>query len=118
MAPTKVAGTAKKTTTRKPTTPPSTETVLRRDLARLVTDVRAALDELAVRGDLATMEGRDRLQEQVDEVETRWWKVKQELGLAKSDSEATLETVRAAITKAEEAVRHVVDAVFEGVRKR
>lgn len=136
MAPTKVAGTAKKATTakkaatakktttakktiaRRPEISPSTEGKLRRDLTRLVADVRAALDELAVRGDLATMEGRDRLQKQVDEVEARWWKVKQGLGLAKNDSDATLDNVRAALAKAEEAVRHVVDAVFEGVRKR
>lgn len=117
MAPTKAAGTAKKTTTRKPATPPTAGTKLRRDLARLVADVRTALDQLAVSGDLTTMEGRDRLQQQVDEVEARWSRVKQELRLAKSDSDATLETVRAALAKAEETVRNVVDAVFEGVRK-
>ena len=118
MAPTKVTETAKKANARKRPASRNLENPLPTDLARLVGDVRTALDELAVRGDLATMEGRDRIKEQVAEVEKRWWRVKQELGVAKSEADDTIETLRSAFSKAEEAVRHLVDATFEGFRNR
>ena len=107
----------KRATTWKPTAKSTSEDRGRRDLAGLVRDVRTALDELAVKGDLATMQGRDHLQKQVDEVEARWWKVKHELGLARAETDATVDSLRAGITKAEEAVRHLVDAVRVGIRK-
>ena len=95
----------------------STEDVMRKDVAKLFEDVRAALDELAVRGDLATMEGRDLVRTQAAEVEARWWDVKKELGLVRSDTEAAFDALHAGFTKAEQAVRHVLDAVVVGVRK-
>ncbi len=117
MTPTRLEGTTKSTTSRKHTVAKAPANPLRRDLSSLVSDVRAALDELAVKGDLATMEGRDCLPEQVEEIENRWLRVKQELGLARSEADATLETLRAALSKAEDAVRHIFDAALDGVRK-
>ena len=109
--------TAKRATTWKPTPRSISEDAVRRDLASLVGDVRTALDEFAVKGDLATMQGRDHLQKQVEVVEARWLKVKHELGQAKTETDATVDSLRAGITKAEEAVRHLVDAVRVGIRK-
>lgn len=83
----------------------------------MVNDVRTALDELAVKGDLATMEGRDRVQAQVLEIENRWLRVKQELGVARSEADSTLEGLRSALAKAEDAVRHIFDAAIEGMRR-
>lgn len=147
MTPTKTAGTAKKTTARKSAPKRATvgkpavdkspvnktaarkatarssatsrysERPLRKELSSLVNDVRAAVDELAVKGDLATMEGRDRVQAQVVEIENRWLRVKQELGLARSEADSTIEALRSALAKAEDAVRHIFDAALEGVRK-
>ena len=109
-------------TTKRPTThtkkaPVGTDEAVRHDVVQLIEDVRAAIDELAVRGDLATMEGRDLIREQVAEVEARWWDVKKELGLARSETDATFDSLRTGLNKAEQAVRHVLDAVAAGVRK-
>ncbi len=90
---------------------------LRQELTSLVNDLRTALDELAVKGDLATKDGRDRVQEQVVEIENRWLRVKQELGFARSEADSTLENLRSALAKAEDAVRHVFDAAIEGMRR-
>jgi hypothetical protein len=114
---TESAVSTKRPTAHRPKAPVSTQKVVEHDLAKLLEDVRAAIDELAVRGDLATMEGRDLVREQVAEVEARWWDVKKELGLARSDVDATFDTLRTGLNKAEQAVRHVLDAVAAGVRK-
>jgi hypothetical protein len=90
---------------------------LHHELTSLVNDVRSALDELAVKGDLATKDGRDRVQEQVVEIENRWLRVKQELGFARSEADSTLENLRLGLAKAEDAVRHIFDAAIEGMRR-
>ena len=118
MAPTKVTQASDKANVRRRRASPELENPLPGDLARLIGDVRTALDELAVKGDLATKEGRDRVKEQVAEVEKRWWSVKHELGVAKSEADDTIEILRSAFSKAEDAVRHLVDATFEGFRNR
>jgi hypothetical protein len=109
--------TAKKAPPRKTAASGAQQGPVRRDLSSLVNDMRTALDELALKGDLATMEGRDRLHRQVNEIENRWLRLKQELGLAKSDADSTLETLRSAVAKAEDAMRHMFDAALEGLRK-
>ncbi|MGO9341365.1 MAG: hypothetical protein ACLP6E_02420 [Acidimicrobiales bacterium] len=112
----KKAGT-KKAAPRRSTSARHSRGQLRHELTSLVNDVRTALDELAVKGDLATMEGRDRVQAQVVEIENRWLRVKQELGFAKSEADSTLENLRFALAKAEDAVRHIFDAAIEGMRR-
>jgi hypothetical protein len=109
--------TAKKAPARKTASSGAQKRPVRRELSSLVNDVRTALDELALKGDLATMEGRDRLHQQVNEIENRWLRVKQELGLARNEADSTLETLRSAISKAEDAMRHIFDAALEGLRK-
>jgi hypothetical protein len=109
--------TAKRAAGPKSTTSRGPQRPVRREITGLVNDLRTALDELAVKGDLATMEGRDRLHEQVAEIENRWLRVKQELGLAKSDADSTLETLRSALSRAEDAMHHIFDAALEGLRK-
>ena len=114
---TESASSTKRPTTHTKKAPVGTDEAERHDVVQLIEDVRAAIDELAVRGDLATMEGRDLIREQVAEVEARWWDVKKELGLARSETDATFDSLRTGLNKAEQAVRHVLDAVAAGVRK-
>jgi uncharacterized membrane protein len=79
--------------------------------------VRSALDELAQKGDAATKQGRDRVNEQVANVELRWSRVKRELGgLGRSETDATVENLRTALGKAEEAVTHIIDAALKVIK--
>ena len=89
----------------------------RRDVSGLIAEVRSALDELAQKGEDATKPGRERVMEQVAKVEHGWSRVKRELGIGRSDADAAVENLRAALGKAEEAVTHMIDAAKKAVKK-
>jgi hypothetical protein len=86
-------------------------------LSSLISDVRSALDELAQKGDAATKPGRDRVNEQVSNVELGWERVKRELGdLGRNETDTAVENLRAALGKAEEAVTHIIDAALKVIK--
>jgi hypothetical protein len=86
-------------------------------LSSLISDVRNALDELAQKGDAATKPGRDRVSEQVSNVELGWERVKRELGgLGRNETDTAVENLRAALGKAEEAVTHIIDAALKVIK--
>ena len=108
--PAKASGAAKKAIKQ---TSSGTSRSSRRDIAGLIADVRTALDDLAQKGDAATKPGRDRVNEQVANVEVLWTRVKHELGLGRAEGDAAVESLRSALGKAEEAVTHMIDAAVK-----
>jgi hypothetical protein len=89
----------------------------RRDLSGLIAEVRAALDDLAQKGDTATKQGRDRVKEQVAHVEVLWSRVRHEVGLSRHEGDAAVENLRSALGKAEETVTHMIDTALKVLKK-
>ena len=109
----KASSTAKKATKQ---TRSGTNRSSRREVGGLISDVRAALDELAQKGDAATKQGRERVNEQVANVEVLWTRLKHELGVGRAEGDAAVESLRAALGKAEETVTNIIDAAVKVIK--